>query len=86
MEEGPLNSEIGRELLAHELVVKTVVVVGRDDRPYAASMWVREIGSDAVVFYSGISGTYLMLRRNPDETMQDDTGTRIRAFEYRGAL
>lgn len=34
------HPEMGRELLAGELATKTVVVVGREDRPHRITVWV----------------------------------------------
>jgi hypothetical protein len=77
---------MGRELLAGELVVKTVVVVGREDRPYCFTAWVRELGEDFVAFYAGEARVVLITFRRKDGTLADDTGKRIRVWEYLGTV
>jgi hypothetical protein len=76
-----MDNEIGRELKASELVPKTVVVVGRVDRPMMITTWVSAVGVDYVTFYQGETRTTLIVRRLPDDTLADDTGARILVFE-----
>ena len=83
---GIASEEMGRELLAHELQVKTVVILGREDRPYLVSIWVSEIGDDFVAFYAGDARTVLLASRHKDGTLTDDTGKRIRVWEYLGKV
>jgi hypothetical protein len=80
------SEEMGRELRADELVVATVVVIAREDRPVAVTTWVREIGDDFVVFYHGEVKTAFIVMRNPDGTLSDDTGQRIHVWEYLGEV
>jgi hypothetical protein len=80
------NPEMGRELLAHELTVKTVVVVGREDRPHCFTVWVRELGEDFVAFSCGEIRTTLITFRREDGTLVDDTGQRIHVWEYLGTV
>lgn len=81
-----LNPEMGRELLVSDLVVKTVVVVGREDRPHFITVWVGEIAEDFVTFYAGEIHTALIAVRREDGTLADDTGKRIHVWEYLGAV
>jgi hypothetical protein len=80
------NPEMGRELLAHELVVQTVVVIGREDRPIAVTAWVKELGEDFVAFYAGETHALLIVFRHKDGTLADDTETRIHVWEYLGTV
>ena len=80
------NEEIGRELKANELKVRTVVVLGREDRDVHYTTWVTEIGGDSVVFYSGVSKTYFIAYLREDGQLVDDTGKRIIVNEYLGAI
>jgi hypothetical protein len=80
------SHEVGRELLAHELTVKTVVVIGRDDRPFLVTTWVRTIGEDFVEFFHGEVNTAFLVCRQGDGTLTDDTGRRIHVWEYLGVV
>jgi hypothetical protein len=80
------NPEIGRELSAAELVVKTVVVISREGRAGAATAWVREIGLDFVAFFLGVGNITLLLYIREDGKLVDDTGGVIQVFEYLGAV
>jgi hypothetical protein len=80
------DPEIGRELSAHDLVVKTVVVLFREDRSYAYTVWVVGFDKDHVVFGAGEVQTFLLVKRHPDGKMEDETGQRIRVFEYLGVV
>lgn len=81
-----MTNEIGRELKANELKVKTVVVVSREDNPSAYTTWVREIGQDCVVFWSGVANTYFIVYLREDGELVDDTGKRIIVNEYLGEV
>jgi hypothetical protein len=81
-----VDPEIGRELSAAELVVKTVVVIGRDDRPTLVTCWVQVIGSDFVAFFYGrVNITFIAYLRE-DGKLVDDTGRQIRVWEYLGVV
>jgi hypothetical protein len=80
------NPEMGRELLAHELVVKTVVVVGRGDRHICVTVWVLEVHDDFVLLRAGETNMVLVLIRRQDGTLIDDTGRRIHVWEYLGTV
>jgi hypothetical protein len=79
-------SELGKELKANELMERTVVVVGREDRAAMYTTWVSRIGVDFVAFYSGVSKMIFVVKRNADDTMSDDTGKRIHVFEFLGEV
>lgn len=81
-----LDPEMGRELLAHELKVETVVIVGREDRPHCFTVWVAELGEDFVSFHAGEVRTLLIVFRREDGTLADDTGKRIHVWEYLGTV
>ena len=80
-----LNEEIGRELSAADLKVKTVVVLRKEGRP-AITSWVSQMGSDYVAFYNGVGNTTFLAMRKPDDTLWDDTPMRIHVFEYLGEI
>jgi hypothetical protein len=80
------DPEIGRELSAHDLVVKTVVVVTREDREWAYTAWVVHFDKDWVMFEAGEIHTLLLVKRHPDGKMEDETGKRVRVFEYLGVV
>ena len=80
------HPEMGRELLAHELVEKTVVVVGREDRPHCITAWVKLVDDEVVVFLADEIKVVLITMRRPDGTMTDDTGKRILVWEYLGTV
>ena len=81
------NPEMGRELLAHELVEKTVVLVGREDRPhYAITAWVQLVDAEIVLFSANEVHMVLITVRRPDGTLVDDTGKRILVWEYLGVV
>lgn len=80
------HPEMGRELLAGELATKTVVVVGREDRPHRITVWVGEVGEDFVAFYAGEIRVALVAFRRDDGTLIDDTGLRIHVWEYLGTV
>ncbi len=85
----PNHPQIGRELLAHELIPDTVVWVTREDRKSFASLWVEMVTPEYVSVLAAFDPTrevHLLLRRNPDGTMCDDTGKRIYLFQYLGDI
>jgi hypothetical protein len=81
-----VNPEIGRELTAAELVVKSVVVVGRNDRLNMFTAWVSEVGQDFVAFYCGEARTTLLVRIREDGKLADDSGAEIHVYEYLGVV
>jgi hypothetical protein len=81
-----VNPEIGRELSAAELVVKTVVILGRDDRPNMFTTWVHSIGQDSIAFWSGEGGCLLLLYLREDGKLCDDSGVEIHVYEYLGVI
>jgi hypothetical protein len=81
-----MNPELGRELLADELAVKTVVVIALEGLDIYVTSWVREVGEDFVCFYSGVSHTLFIAFRLKDGTLTDDTGKRIHVWEYLGEV
>jgi hypothetical protein len=78
--------EVGRLLAVEDLIVGTVVLVGREDRPFLMSVWVHEIAPKFVVFRAGAIHTLLIAERWPDGKLTDDTGLRLHVFEYLGAI
>jgi hypothetical protein len=80
------HPEMGRELLAHELVEKTVVVVGREDRPHAITCWVELVDIQMVLFRANEIQLTLITLRRPDGTLADDTGKRILVWEFLGTV
>lgn len=83
------HPEMGRELLAHELVEKTVVIVGREDRASAITCWVHKISPEMVAFRAGVPPDppmLLIVWRLPNGEMRDDTGKRIYVREYLGTV
>jgi hypothetical protein len=80
------KSEVGRELSSDELVVKTVVVLGRDDRAVKFTAWVARVGVDYVAFQAGEVNMIFLASRSPLGILTDDTGRRIRVFEYLGEI
>lgn len=78
-------SEQGRELLAHELIERTIVILHKEGRP-RITIWVKFICSDYVVFFAGQTGVVLACKRNPDGTLEDDSNTRIHVYEYLGEI
>jgi hypothetical protein len=79
------NPEIGRELTPSELVLGTVVIVGREDRGVSATMWISSIGALHVAFWAGLAHTTLLAKRD-GETLCDDTGARITVNEFLGVV
>ena len=79
------KNEQGRELMAQELIERTVVILQKEGRPMITT-WVKRIGSDFVMFYAEIIRTTLILKRNPDGTLEDDTPARVRVYEYLGEI
>jgi hypothetical protein len=91
--ENETKNEVGRELTAYDLVLLcgiTPVILSREDRPYAYTVWVSRVTPEFVVFLAGeVKTTFivtLIVTRHPDGTMTDDSGQRIRVFEYLGEI
>jgi hypothetical protein len=79
------KNEQGRELMAQELIERTVVILQKEGRPMITA-WVKRIGHDFVMFYAETIRTTLILKRNPDGTLEDDTPARVRVYEYLGEI
>lgn len=79
-----MENEVGRELKANELNVKTIVCIRREDRPITLTAWVSELGQDFVTFYSGAIKTTFLTFLREDGELVDDTGKRIIVNEYLG--
>ena len=82
---GRAEDEKGRELLAHELTEKTVVILHKEGRPWI-TIWVKLVSNNCVSFFAGLSGVVLVCKRNPDGTLEDDSNTRIHVYEYLGEV
>jgi hypothetical protein len=80
------DNELGRMLRVDELAVGTVVVLGREDRPYLCTVWVTNICSEYVLFGAGEIRLTIMAFRHPDGRLTDDTGARLLVFEYLGEV
>jgi hypothetical protein len=80
-----MENEQGRELMAYELTERMVVILHKEGRPMA-TIWVRIVASDYVVFHAGLPNVTLVLKRNPDGTMEDDTPARVKVYEYLGEI
>ena len=80
-----MENEVGRELMAYELVERTVVVLRKKGRPMVTS-WVVTVATDFVMFHSDVVKTTLLLKRNLDGTMEDDSSTRIHVYQYLGEV
>jgi hypothetical protein len=76
------REEVGRELLAHELVEGTVVILSVPGQPMTAQ-WVRTIATGYVAFHSYGPGKiiYVAFLRKPDGTLEYNS-TQIGVFEY----
>ena len=85
---GSQKDEMGRQLRADELREKTVVVVRREDRDLAATMWVEAVHDNAVVFLAGATWPriHFMATRHEDGTLTDDTGKQVLVYEYLGEV
>lgn len=79
------KNEQGRELMAHELIERTVVILHKEGRPMM-TQWVVRVCFDYVMFHAGVSAVTLILKRNPDGTLEDDTPARVRVYEYLGEI
>ena len=79
------NNEVGRELLAQELVVKTVVLLTRDGFTFVTT-WVREVSQEYALFWMGETRTVLALRIQVDGTLVDDTNRQVHVYEYLGEV
>ena len=82
------DPEIGRSLLAHELVERTVVVVRREDRPTAATLWVEKVTKLSVTFLAGatVPQIHFMTFRLADDTLIDDSEKKMLVYEYLGKV
>jgi hypothetical protein len=80
------DNEVGRMLRVDELVVQSVVVLSREDRPHMFTAWVSLIGADYVAFTAGEIYTTFLAKRHPDGRLTDDTDKRILVFEYLGEV
>jgi hypothetical protein len=78
----PNHPEVGRELLASQLLPRTIVVLGRDEDPVLLTTWVHRVGQDFVSFRMGDINITLVAMRQPDDTLRDDRGQRIRVWEF----
>jgi hypothetical protein len=81
------QDEIGRELLAHELKIETVVALNANHRPSDfVTSWVKHVAPDRVAFFSGMLNTTLIVRVNERGEMFDDLNHRVRAYQYLGKV
>jgi hypothetical protein len=82
------QNEVGRPLLATQLVERTVVCVRREDRDVMFTLWVEQIGADFVMFLAGASKPtiHFLAFRLPDGLLIDDAGRRILVYEYLGKV
>lgn len=80
----PIHPEVGRELRAHDLKVRTIVWTGRGDR--LASLWVNTIEPEFVELIAAAHTPpiHILLRRDSAGYLFDDSGERIFIFEYLG--
>lgn len=81
-----ISDEVGRELKAHELVPRTVVVVKPPDRSVFVTFWVTRVEPDYVAFYSDDLRWTVLNFVQPDGTITDDRGRQVRVFEYLGKI
>jgi hypothetical protein len=81
-----VNNEIGRELKINELKERTVVIVGKENNPNLATMWVVQVGMDFVAFYMGETNMTFLAYLREDGHLIDDSGKRILVFEYLGEV
>ncbi len=79
-----VSDERGRELMAAELVPRSVYVVAKDDWPFLATLFVIDVSTPWIDFYSGTLRMVFSAKRNPDGTLQDEMGARIRVWQWRG--
>jgi len=77
-----LPDECGKELLAHELIDKSVVIVGVDNRPQMFTMWVSSITPTTVKFWADEIHFGLLVFRRPDGTLQEESGRQVHVFEW----
>jgi hypothetical protein len=80
------DPEIGRELRVDELMVKTVVIIGRADRNWVYTVWVYAIDDVCVTFLADEIKTLFCAERHTDGTLTDATGRRILMWEYLGVI
>lgn len=81
-----MNSEIGRELKASDLVPHKVVVVQPPEQNIYATFWVEEVTADSVVFYASARNWIVMNFVRPDGTIWDDKDRQVHVFEYLGTV
>jgi hypothetical protein len=80
------TEEWGRELLANELLEKTVVILRREDRDIAMTAWVYMVSDLGVIFKQGVSRTMFLCARRSDGTLCDDTMQRVHVYEFLGEV
>lgn len=76
-------NEVGRELRIDELKPRMIVVMCKEGRP-CITIWVLRVGMDYATFYAGEINLVLIARLREDGTLADDSGLRVRVFEYLG--
>jgi hypothetical protein len=86
------KKEIGRELKVSELQERTVVWLSKYENQFA-SMWVWKVDSGFVAFQAGkpaIPMILVAIREDIEpgdrESICDDTGARLRLYEYLGEV
>lgn len=80
-------SEIGRELKVSELRPKTVVVLAKTTRVFAATMWVDRITDAYVWFWAQEIEVALCLKRcGPDLEQVEDDEAPMKIYEYLGVV
>src|SRR5262249_31628542 len=79
------HGEVGRELKASELEPGTVVVVTKEGRKTAMTLWIKEVGQVGIVCYLGELNLYSVFSRmgRDREELHDDNG-RLHVFQYLG--
>jgi hypothetical protein len=82
------HPEMGRELKPSELLpfVGFVVIVEREGANVGLTAWVQYVDDECVAFKMGVPGITLWLKRNEDDTLADDLGTHIKAYEFLGEV
>ena len=80
------DDEIGRQLKAHDLKERQVVVIEPPGYNLVCTMWVEHIDADIVVFWSSIFRWHIVNFRKPDGTIVDDQDRQVFVFEYLGKV
>lgn len=80
------EEEIGERLTVDELKKMMVVVIRKEGRPYAISVWVELISEKHVIFLAGDINTHFIAQRLPDGRLVDDTGKEIYVHRYLGEI